>query len=83
MTDTTHTEASARWQPIETAPKDGTPVLIYGENLLVPGEMVVAVRSDEHDDLELWDVHDGKFGPHRLRGPSPTHWQPLPPPPAA
>jgi hypothetical protein len=73
----------AQWMPIETAPKDGTPVLIWGATLCVPGEMVVGIRSDEHDDLELWDIHDGKHGPHRLRGPSPTHWMPLPASPGA
>lgn len=75
--------SAAQWMPIETAPKDGTPVLIWGATLCVPGEMVVGIRSDEHDDLELWDIHDGKHGPHRLRGPSPTHWMPLPAAPGA
>lgn len=75
--------AAQGWMPIETAPMDGTPVLIWGATICVPGEMVVGIRSDEHDDLELWDIHDGKHGPHRLRGPSPTHWMPLPAAPGA
>jgi hypothetical protein len=63
------------WHPIETAPKDGTSVLLWAKDLRFPGEMCVAQYITR--DIEWWHVTDGKFGPWPLRGPSPTHWQPL------
>jgi hypothetical protein len=67
------------WQPIETAPKDGTPVLIYEPG--TPPQM----------GLQMVVAHyDGHWGPeHRWRGTygdgdaswNPTHWMPLPPRP--
>lgn len=58
----------SEWQPIETAPKDGTELLCY-------------VRNKSHGDIYdiaewwnggwWWDWCD-----------DPTHWMPLPPAPA-
>jgi len=63
-----------QWQPIETAPKDGTPILIFTER----GQYVADWAEFE---IEYWHVHDGKFEPRPVRGPAPTHWIPLPDPP--
>jgi hypothetical protein len=68
--------ALAGRQPIETAPKDGTPVLLWAKDLRFPGNTCVAQYITH--DIEWWHVTDGKFGPWPLRGPSPTHWMPLP-----
>lgn len=76
--------ATSEWQPIETAPRDGTAILVYGQGLLreLDGNCAV-VRWDglEHSSIKWWQIHEGKHGPYDLRGPSPTHWQPLPDPP--
>jgi Protein of unknown function (DUF551) len=58
--------ACARWQPIDTAPKDGTP--IFGYWPLSDGPAFDVIWWDEH--LQ-WT--DGDFHFHK-----PTHWQPLP-----
>lgn len=64
------------WRGIESAPKDGTWVLLWqpdqGEN--------VACWMD--CDISWWFIEDGKNA-HALRGAAPTHWMPLPAPPAA
>lgn len=69
------------WQPIETAPKDGSDVLIR-----CPGDSVHEARwidwSNSRYDLRhrltgwYWAGYDGAVGPVL-----PTHWRPLPPPP--
>lgn len=65
------------WQPIETAPKDGTTVIVF----VPPGKYhsgrTVTVRWTERD-IGYWHVDDGKRGPFPLRGGEPTHWMPLP-----
>ena len=61
------------WQPIETAPKDGTAVLVS------EGRFCSCVEWNE--EFDWWAVDDNKLGPFRLRGAAPTHWQPLPNPP--
>lgn len=65
-----------QWQPIETAPKDGTPVLLAGCR-----KPVVAAWLE--DEIDWWHVDDNKRGPFALRGPGPTHWMPLPAAPQA
>lgn len=59
------------WQPIETAPKDGRPILVYCdawyESRLVAG----------------WDAHEKAW---RIKGmgcpfAQPSHWHQLPEPP--
>lgn len=60
------------WQPIETAPKDGTNILIHEL-----GDTFVAWWLN---GLERWV--DGKWT--EMDGwvtYDPTHWMPLPPPP--
>ena len=66
------------WQPIETAPKDGTQVLVgrfvkecpYGKNGRVRADFWDAKRRG----WTVWDRFNAQYWP-------PTHWQPLPPPP--
>lgn len=62
------------WQPIETAPKDGTSVLVFWSS-----DACMAVMWKELD-------RDGKYAWFGVveRQPDddlPTHWMPLPPPP--
>lgn len=62
--------AASQWQPIETAPKDGTPVLAWDEGAVC---IVTWVSGDPVDPDGWYDV--------RRLDPAPTHWQPLPPAP--
>lgn len=72
------------WQPIETAPRNGTIVDVW-------------LGDAEEEDIDFycspgtrracdWSWRDGKWRPH-IRGLSltvfvqPTHWMPLPAPP--
>lgn len=62
-------EAAQAWRPIETAPKDGTPILLWVRvvNPEVKG-YIIAVRAGG------WAKMNGAG--------EPTYWMPLPPPPA-
>lgn len=72
------------WQPIETAPKDGNPVLVAGEGrvevarwIIDKGEILVAAHPTpywEPFDNSGWEfsyaLQDGWFDP--------SHWMPMP-----
>lgn len=73
---------SNEWQPIESAPRDATPILIY-----TPGH-------DRKPVCEAWWAHDYEGGPGYWMTPigpagrgytilekAVTHWMPLPAPP--
>ena len=68
------------WQPIESAPRDGTQILAFargqsGSALDVfygVAEWAVDGPGKIQPHIEDW------FWPYAIR---PTHWQPLPPPP--
>ena len=70
------------WEPIQTAPKDGTPILAryewQGESRLM-----VIRRHKEHPwwmaDHDSYIKHDDSKDTHRNFGF--THWMPLPNPP--
>jgi len=64
-----------KWQPIETAPKDGTPILVGPTK-----RMGICVASYDKDDdgLHRWLV-DSLHGQSNIY--TPTHWMPLPEPP--
>lgn len=62
----------SEWQPIETAPKDGTDILLSGPH-------------SNHG----WVIKSARFwigswwsNGNRGIGPDPSHWMPLPAPPA-
>ena len=75
------------WQPIETAPKDGTNILAwnYNPNYLVnPYIAWFGVDLNEADDRKKeWLTGDGDdFSTgHYFTPCQPTHWMPLPEPP--
>lgn len=63
---------TADWQPIESAPRDGTPVLVWDK---IVGVLTVHWRASEW--RHVWDSEPIP-GPEAI-----THWMPLPPPPEA
>jgi hypothetical protein len=75
------------WQPIETAPRDGTPVLLYFAHYPIyePDYRNAAERCEVgwfsggvwHESGTAHDL----FEPWRDKAGRPTHWMPLPPPP--
>ena len=70
------------WQPIETAPKDGTPILLYCEewNFDWHGDdkkPIIAVCRSGRGGAFFID-NTVYYETQALR---PTHWMPLPPPP--
>jgi hypothetical protein len=85
------------WQPIETAPKDGTEVLIWREDCgplmgrYCSANELSTMSDRERDELdeaslfqEDWWGGDADGGGFRLEGSEvPTHWMPLPTPPAS
>jgi hypothetical protein len=74
----------SEWQPIETAPKDGTPVLIAECSALIDGRphwyIDTAVNFYELDvrEKDVWREREGSD----VVCDSPTHWMPLPAPPS-
>jgi hypothetical protein len=68
------------WQPIETAPKDGTAILAY-----YPDKAGFTARQDVVP--VFWSGWGGGVWENSTSGgkpfQQPTHWMPLPGPPAA
>lgn len=84
-------EETRDWQDISTAPKDGTPILVfgghpdmnsdyrvgYGEPEVYALPSPIAVAWWEGEDWRHTSYDSGYYG----RWEDPTHWQPLPTPP--
>jgi hypothetical protein len=65
--------AEMEWQPIETAPRDGTSVLLY-----LPGTRIrVGCWRDRGSDGPGWGNPTESGERSAILG-SPTHWMPLP-----
>jgi hypothetical protein len=74
--------AEPDWRPIETAPKNGKPILISGGTFYYDASTSTTPMDFEGVAIAYWDVdgwnvkeYDGEYW-HQ-----PTHWMPLPPPP--
>ena len=74
------------WQPIESAPKDGTPIILLVNGVAIEGRWDDQSYPDKnifYGDGE-WDVISlPSHGCGCCSGddPLPTHWMPLPAPP--
>lgn len=82
----------AGWQPIETAPKDGTNILVFYTKASVDfchiawwdnGEFYKEQGYQNIEDATgWWSYIKDSFSSHKLNGyDAPTHWMPLPQPP--
>lgn len=69
---------SRQWQPIETAPRDGTVILAYAST----GEMVTVAAATWSQDRLVWELLDtGSYADDSDCSLDLTHWMPLPDPP--
>lgn len=72
-----------KWMPIETAPTDGTRVLVYFHSMANWNHVEIAwfgVDPNDGDDDPCWLFGDGDdFSTGYYYTPiTPTHWMPLP-----
>ena len=77
----------ALWQPIDTAPLDGTVVLITGGTFEVSNSMAGEIQSAgvsmaAYDEWEKLWCGDNAGGHDEYYWHKPTHWMALPKPPA-
>ncbi|UNY40271.1 hypothetical protein KLEP181_gp30 [Paracoccus phage vB_PmaP_KLEP18-1] len=69
------------WQPIETAPKDGTLILMFWPESVNNRTLGHVISTGSIDD-DWWDVDNWTAGKILDEGATkPTHWMPLPPAP--
>lgn len=71
-------DAMQDWQPMETAPKDSQPIIVYDATYALPVVPAEWDNDKESEGGQCWRAADAQFD--RLR---PTHWMPLPDPPLA
>lgn len=69
-------EALTQWQPIETAPKDGTRVLLFVPPYGPSTGHYEPARVNWGPNASLWVSHS-----ILNKEAAPTHWMPLPTPP--
>lgn len=67
------------WQSIETAPKDGTWILLYDDRFLHSETSYLIAKW--HGPLKLWVGRSNSKGRFPLWDAA-THWMPLPKPPS-
>lgn len=86
----------SEWKPIESAPKDGTRVLLYARDCGSQSECDVQigyylgmtygqlfVNGEEWTGWLSVSTYDNGYGDSDNEHLSPTHWQSLPPPPGS
>lgn len=66
-------QQNGQWMPIETAPRDGTEIIVWNQTDL---HDYCGVWIGKFMDGHWWLKHFGWCGAHRA-----THWMPLPKPP--
>jgi len=73
-----------QWQSIETAPRDGTRILVFcKDHIYIAYWNINACVWNDCDIRQCWtvyDVDDFYYSIH-LTNPTPTYWMPLPEPP--
>lgn len=67
------------WQPIGTAPKDGTEILLYRK--WEEDKWPERISAYWNEDVGAWIVAGGEFEQLYINAVPFTHWMPLPDPP--
>lgn len=79
--------AARQWQPIETAPKDGTEIIVWREDAgTFMARWIEPANFLTEKEIENWSEHDvwepdwfyADFVSGGRLEPGPTHWTPLP-----
>jgi hypothetical protein len=74
------------WQPIKTAPKDGTDVIVMYQHIdtqIVHNAFWMGDSDDDPEDIGWWSYEYSEGSRIKLEDwMEPTHWMPLPAPPA-
>ena len=65
------------WQPIDTAPKDGSRFLAWCPTLAGPKMNIIRWRPLDDDSAFTWQANDNG----RIHRYQPTHWMLIPEPP--
>lgn len=81
--------AAEEWRDIETAPKDGTEVLVWGGRYGTRGPVIahfMRQAPEDHPPIDpgwyFWQPHTAtRYGTFIQLDTPPTHWRPLPAPP--
>lgn len=68
------TATQAGWQPIETAPKDGTPVMLFARHVRATAS--IRIVGWWNPVIKCWI--DSVFSPNVPQRIIPSHWMPLP-----
>lgn len=76
----------SEWQPIETAPKDGTRILATNGSRVFIAYWIenASVNPTEGPEEPHWiefECEDYWYSVHLFGSAAPTHWMPLPAPP--
>ena len=72
------------WQPIETAPKEGTRILLTANGRVTIGFWATDAVIFEGGEGPHWvefECEDFYYSRHLIDADTPTHWMPLPEPP--
>jgi hypothetical protein len=72
---------TGEWRPIETAPQDGTWVMVYSPSFVGPFIGRPIRPADPADPKTIWESYWGGDCWARGSNYSFTHWMPLPLPP--
>lgn len=74
----------SEWKPIETAPRDGTEILLCWIDEGGPNDTVQMLWDDEAQNamfshiIGMWRTFSGSCTWTEHNGGGPTHWMPLP-----
>lgn len=71
------------WQPIETAPTDGTSVITWNGEYVTEGAFINRRDDDGHTGWCRAEFTRGGilYDLNNVMEPAPTHWMPMPEPP--
>jgi len=66
----TRSDLIPQWQPISTAPRDGSDVVCYAEPHLIGGGIILLCWMEYKGVAAWWDFE--------MEAWNPTHWMPIP-----